>query len=447
MRRVALPLALLLVATLALPAAVASPQPTPVCGPCGAGLEQAASDDVETLRGLRVTESRAVVRVHDDGTATWSVTVRVANESAVSYLRDHPEAVDRIVRDALRYGTVDGPFGNVSARLDGNTIHAQYRDAAGASRNLPGGVLLVEYLHSRGYDTWDVLTTDRLTIVGPPGTEVTNDPPGAQVEGRNATWEGNASAPLYDAPRVKEDAYVAYTSGGALAGAWTALGIALATAPIVLDVTMSALLPPLVLLSGLLGVAVVAARQVVDSPRVSPRSVATAVAGLGALVFALSLPGVESVLPLDGHRVGGGAGAVALVMGALARWRGADARVRELVAAGCLVLVGFAVTLALTLPGEYVTQAQAARLGVHEALWLLPLVAIPALGAAIGSRKRTLLAGGAVAAAFVAALLTIVWPTQRPFGLVVVFFLAAAVAVAVGGFPLLVLGACVATGE
>lgn len=440
MRRVALPLAFcLLVGTLALPAA-ASPQPTPVCGPCGAGLTLAA-DEPDALGGLRVAESRAVVRVHDDGTATWRVRSTLANETALRYLRDHPEAVDRLVRDALRYGTVEGPFENVSARLDGETLHATYEDAD-AGRRTPGGVLLVEYFHSRGYDRWPVLTADRLTVVGPPGTAVTNDPPGARVEGRNATWTGNASASVYDAPRVETDAYVAYAADGPLAGVWTALGIALATAPIVIDVTASMLVPPLVVLGlGLAGM-VLLARRLCSRPGVDLRRSATAVAGLGAVVFLLGLPWPSTISIVGTYRILGAAGGVALAMGAVARWRGRATRARDLVAVGCLVLAGFAATLALTLPDQYVSQARAVRVGVREALRLLPVVTLPVLGAAVGSRRREALAGAGVLAAFLASELVVVWPTQRPFGLVVVFFFAYAVGVAVGGLPLVVLGAC-----
>lgn len=441
MRRPAITLALLLVlaGTLSV-GATASPQPRPVCGVCGGGLVLAA-DETDTLRGLTVERSVATIQVHDDGSATWRVTTRIGNASAISHLNDDPDAVDRLVRDALGYGTVERPHRNISASIDGATIRVRFTDPD-AARRMPGDVLIVEYLHARGYDTWPVIAADRLTIVGPAGTTVTNDPPGARVEGRTATWEGNASVPLYEAPRVERDAYVAFAAADGAAGLRTTLAIALATAPIVVGVLGSIHLPPLLLLAlGLLAVIAIGRRVLRSSAVDTHREVAIGVAGLGGLaVVTLAL---GAVLPLfEGNRWVLELGGLYLALGGIAYWRGARTRVRELVAAGLLVQVAVVLALAVTLPSEYTTQSEALRRGVHEAVRLLPLLAMPVLGAAAvgGDRRRT--AGGllVVLGAFVVAELSVVWPTQRPFGLVVVLFAAGAAGVVLLGSPLFLLG-------
>ena len=77
--RAVVPLALVLPVV---PVAAASPRPTPACALCGPAFADVA-DDCARERGLpesnvTVTHSRATVRVHENGTATW----RVRNEPA-----------------------------------------------------------------------------------------------------------------------------------------------------------------------------------------------------------------------------------------------------------------------------------------------------------------------------------------------------------------------------
>lgn len=449
MRRPATALLLLgLVVTMGLAASVtASPQPTPVCGVCGGGLVFGTSGTDE-LRGLTVEESTATIRIHDDGSATWDVTNHVGNESAVSYLHEHPAALDRLVAEALEYSTVEGPFRNVSASIDGDRVSIRFEDPT-AARRMPGGVLVVDYLHTRGYDSWPVITADRLTIVGPAGTTVTNSPPGARVEGRNATWHGNASVPLYEASSVERDAYVTFAEGGLGVGLWTTLAVALATAPIVVAVLTETHLAPLGLLAlGLL--AITAAGRLVFRRWTLPdtRRVGLGVAGLGALAFVPVALG--EVLPqLAGHRWVLELGVMYLTLGAVAYWRGSEARLGHGIAAGLLALVGIGLAHAFALPGEYVTRSEAVRSGVNAAIHLLPVLAMLVLGATVADGTRRGVVGGilAVLGAFLLAELTVVWPTQRPFGLVLIFFLAGAAAVVLLGLPMFILGCVIRSPE
>ncbi|MFB6302868.1 MAG: hypothetical protein ABEH78_08420 [Haloferacaceae archaeon] len=432
--------AFLVAVALLVPAvAVASPQPTPVCGACGSGL--AGPDaDVPALDDLRVSRSRATVRIHPDGSATWRVTNRLANASAAAYLRTHPDERERLVRDALSYSTVEDPFRNLSTAMDGRTLVIRFADPS-AARRLPGDVLVVEYLHSRGYDSWPVLTADRLAVVGPEGTTVTNDPPGARVSGRTAVWRGNASVPLYEAPRVGSDAYVAYADGGPTAGIRTAVALAVATAPIVVEVTATTLLPPLVLAAVLLGGLALGGRRLLASDRLpARRSVAAGVAGLGALAVVVGALGGR-VPALDAPRSVAGLGLVYLFVGGLVYRRGATPS-REFLATGVAALAVVWLWLAATLPGEYVTRSEAVRRGLEAVARLFPFVLLPALGmtAAAGNRRRTALAALVVAGGFLVGELSVVPPTQRPFGLVIVFLVAYAVALVVAGAPLFLLG-------
>ncbi|MEF8801905.1 MAG: hypothetical protein V5A38_06180 [Halolamina sp.] len=193
---------LLLVSSIALPA-IASPQPQPVCGPCGTGFENAADrEDIE----LTVIESTATVQIHDDGSATWRVTNTLQNESSAASLRTHSKTLDTIVTYAIRRSSVDGPTENRSARVEGETVVLTFEDRD-ATTEVPGGVHVVDYLHSGGADSWSVLTADRFTVTGPEGTTVTTDPPGATVTGRNATWHGNGTAKMWDVRRLELDGY------------------------------------------------------------------------------------------------------------------------------------------------------------------------------------------------------------------------------------------------
>lgn len=440
MRRPSLAFALLLVVAGLSTGVTASPQPTPVCGVCGGGMVLAA-DETDTLRGLTVTQSVVTVRVHPDGSATWEVTTRISNDSAIASLNDRPEAVDRLVRDALRYSTIERPFQNISASIDGAAIQVRFDDPD-AARRMPGDVLVVEYFHTRGYDAWPVLTADRFTVVGPEGTAVTNTPPGARVDGRTATWDGNASVPLYDAPRVEEDAYIAFTEDGPAAGLWTRLDIAIATAPIVLSVLGGIHLPALVVLAIGLVAVTAAGRRVLRSPFLSNhRAVAAGVSVLGVVGLATIALGAVSPVFND-NRWALELGAVFAAVGGLAYWRGPETRLRDLLAAGVAVQVAVVLALWATLPGEYVTQAEAFDQGLRDAVRLSPLLAMVVLGATIsdGGRQRTLLGLATVLGTFFIAELSVVWPTQRPFGLVIVLFAAGAVGVVLLGSPLLVLG-------
>lgn len=419
--------ALLLVGAIALPA-IASPQPTPVCGPCGGGFEEAATAEGHTVD---VVHSTATVQIHDDGGATWTVRNRLQNESQADELRGREALMQAITNRAIERSTVEGPFENVSGRVENRTVVLTFEDPYATTR-MPGAVQVVDYVHQRGYDTWPVLTADRFSVIGPDGTAVTNDPEGADVRGRNATWIGNGSADVWDAPTVTDDAYVTFAEPDPTAPAATTLAVTLATLPIVVAVVGSFHLPALLLFGLALAGSSVAARYV--RPRVSTRRAAQTVGLLGVVALGWSL--VESTM--DGWvLLGFGGLAVAMAATVLAREEHPSAQGVSVV--GCLALAATAVLLTFTAPVGAVNPLRP----FSSLLPLLPLVVAPVLGSALreGRRRRTAGAFGLVLAAFLAGTLSIVWPVTRPFGLVIFVLGGYALAAAVLSAPFLVLGA------
>ena len=439
MRRPLFALALLFLAAVTASVAVASPQPTPVCGPCGEGFAMVA-ERTDGLDDVKIERSTAAVRVHEDGSATWRVTNRFARESTVDYLADDPARLDRIAGDAIERGTVDGPFRNVSATTEGATIRVRYRDPDAVRR--VHGVTLVEYFHTRGHDSWAVITANELTVVGPNGTTVTNDPPGATVDGRNATWHGNASSPLREAQSLGQGAYVAFDEGGGWSGVRTSLAIATATAPIVADVLGGFILPPLAVLGLGLAVLSLGSRRLVwRSTRDSFRRAAIAITGLGVLSAFLGL--VATALPqYTGTRWLVELGVVYLTVGAVALLRGNDARPRDLLGAGGLALVGIAVALAVTAPAGFASVLSHPSVVAERVLALSLPVAMLAAGASLASDRRLVrVLGALVVLPFFAGLqLSLVWPAQRPQGIALVFFIGGAVLLLLVGAPLFILG-------
>lgn len=181
------------------------------------------------------------------------------------------------------------------------------------------------------------------------------------------------------------------------------------------------------------------------------RTVALSVAGLGGLAFVLMALGDaiselalgDSFLVLAGQRRGFELGVMYLAIGGVAYWRGSETRLRDVLAAGLVALLGLVLALTIILPGEYVTHPEAVRRGVKEAIRLLPLLAMLVLGATVASGNRREILGGllAVLGAFFVAELSVVWPSQRPFDLgVIVLFLGSAAGVALLGIPLFLLG-------
>lgn len=455
--RVALPALLvtaLLVATLA--PVLASPQPDPVCGACGSAFEEAAAE--EGL-AVNVTNSTATVRIHANGSATWTVTNRV-NRSAASRLHEQPARLDRVGRRAATagwglpgvYEEPEVQFG--SATIDKRTVTLRFTDPDAAERH--AGVLVVDYLHSDGVRGGWILNADTFTIVGPPGTTVVNapseaidreyTPPNAipTVDGRRVTWQGSAEnayqAAFYD------DVYLAFAEAGT--PVWQVdAALTLATAPIWIDNIQTYVLPAVAVYGVLLLGVAVATRQVAMTA-VNPDRFAMAVAAIGAVGVVVG--GLAPMVDQPGWFVG--IAAIYLVTGTAALVRPGTLRSTwRALGVGVAGLAGVAVVLGgLSLAGR----GFGFGLGVgtfppalRGILFHLPLGVAPAFGVGLargvrrGPRRASLGAYLGALASLAIAGAVFVPVASRPFGLVIIFTVGGAVLAAVFGLPLAALAA------
>jgi hypothetical protein len=428
--------------------ALASPTPDPVCGACGAGFEDAAA-----ANGLpvTVTNATATVRVRANGSATWTVTNRV-NASAADRLRERPDALARIAREAAADGWgLPGVFDDGEVRLreasiDGRTVRVRFDDPDAAQRR--AGVLVVDYLHTEGYGGGWILNADRFTVVGPAGTRLVNDPRATiddeyadpvelpTVDDDRVTWHGSAAAEY--GPTLHEDVYLAFDDGGAGGDARVAAALALATAPIWLS-NLRAFALPAVVVYGVLLVGVGAGARRATGSVLAPDLFARSVAGAG--VAGIVVAGMATVVDESAAFVG--AAAVYLVVGTVATVRPRRLRsTRRALGVGAAALVAVAVaTAGIDLlggdTGRLVERAARAA-AIH-----LPLAVAPAFGLAASRRDRrtTVLAfAGAVASLAVAAAVFVPFAT-RPWGLLLVFTVGGAIAAAALGTPLAALAA------
>jgi hypothetical protein len=259
--------------------AVASPQPTPTCRFCGFEFERAAEDV-----GVNVTVegSTADVRVHGNGSATWTVENELADASP---LRDDPGELDAIARHLLDrgHGPPDDPT-VVDARLDGDTAVLVYRDPDAARRR--AGLLVVDYFHDDGHRPWYHVNADRLSVHGPKGSVVTNNPAGVSTDGGTATWRGNGTAELYRGTTLEGSPYLVFGPGHATGtNLRTTAAVALATSPIVVDSVRAFLLPQTVAFTlALVGVVALLRRRELPVGRRRLGGVLAVLGGLAVVV-------------------------------------------------------------------------------------------------------------------------------------------------------------------
>lgn len=435
MRRAAL-LALLLAPLFVAPA-LASPQPTPVCRFCGTQFGDAATEaGVDTT----VSRSTVLVRVHENGSATWTVRNRLAD--GAREFRENPERLDEVARalagDALLahdvggYGLPeDADVTLVAARMEDDTVVLVYRDPDAARRH--AGLLVVDYLHDEGYEPWYHVNADRFTVRGPEGSVVTNDPDSGRVDGRSVTWRGDSGGELYEAPDLQGSPYVVFGPEGAT-GARTTAALALATLPIVVRGVKSFLLPQTLLFAGVLAATALAWRRFDPEVGATPLAGVAAALGVVGLVAPVVTNGVGwlSAPPLFGVAIG------LLAFDERARGWLATPRRQALAAAAVLVAsFGVLVGVYATLGESHVSPVARA---VGTTALALPLVAMLPLGGALEDSPVGWYALAVVA--FVAVPVAIVDLADPPAGLaggVFAFFLVgyAVLAPVVGSVALL----------
>lgn len=411
--------------------ALASPQPTPTCRFCGAAFERAAADGGADVT---VAGSTADVRIHENGSATWTVRNELTDAAALN------GSLDATARSLAErgHGPPDDPV-LVDARREGDAVVLVYRDPDAAERRV--GLLVADYYHDDGARPWYRVNADRLTIHGPDGTAVTNDPDGVAIDGGTATWRGNGSAALYEAPDVRGSPFVVFgPDRSAATGIRTTAAVALATAPVVSESARSFLLWQTVAFTVVL-VGVVALLRRRRLP-VDAASTGVALVGLGALAAAVpvAVHGVEWLF---------GAPIFVAALGALVaadvealRDRLATPRGQAAVAAGLLAAAYLATALLGAAAGAWDEPLAAA---LRSTAFALPLAASLPLGAVVDGDADRLLPWGALAVLAFAAVPPLAVDFANPpaglgSGLAVIFLLVAAVVVPLVGVPVVSLG-------
>lgn len=430
-------LGLLVVASLATPALASSP-PQVVCGACGEQFARAAADvDIE----VTVVESTADVRLHANGTATWTARTRVTPDSA-HRLRNATVGVRALARASLTTypnGPAENPQG-LDARLDGNTVVVTFTDAAPLKHAF--GTTLLEYFDTDGTDRSFEMNVDRLSVLTPEGTRVTNMPEASVVDDRNVTWYGNAT-------EFSDTRYLTHGEGRIVfappdrsnPGIRTTATLWADTLPIYLDNLRGYVLPSTLLFGVLVGMGLGGVRGT-GRDRASGLGRGLFAVGLAVALGSLTLQLVGR-MPAVGVTVAGAALVAVLGWVAVARpdrYRAARpaARVGLVALAGVLiavlpVIVAFAPPFAPPLPV------------ILGTLWLqlLPVALAPAAGVlASRAHVRSFALGWALLVGAVALAGAGFVPIEyRPFGALIVFMLMSAIVAAVVVTPLAALGA------
>lgn len=399
--------------------ATASPRPVAVCAPCERSFVSAAhTTDVE----VRIERSTATMRVHRNGSATWTVENRLNDTAAFenASLRRSVAEEAVLIHDARL----------LSTSVSGDTVRMRYR-TFDAATEAPAGVLRVTYFRDDpGTMVRSGLGADRLTLVAPERMTVGRALPGADVSIREMTvtsFEGGRDGPFV----------TLVPDGDPLAPLWSLVAVALPLAPIVgRNLVFLVALPTLVFVGGLGVVARVVSAASLDPAAANPDRRALGVVVLALLALAtdaFALGGVEPPL------FAGAAGALALG-GALAvpavRTRLSVARLAGLVCLAFVVAVAVGVVLRSTTT-LHVGDGVARRL-----LPTLPVYAATLVGyaAAHGDPRRAL----AAAAGALALVLGLSFPILSQGGtfyfLGVIVAVIGAVAGVVVGTPFFLLG-------
>jgi hypothetical protein len=441
---------LAVLAVLTAAGAVASPQPDPVCRACGSSFEQVADD-----RGYDVTvvNSTATVRVHENGSATWTATNRLAGGDADALAE--PDAAESVAHAAVNEGWglphvyEEGSLTVESVAVEGRSVTVEFTDSDAGARRL--GTLVVDYFHSDGVRGGWTLNVDEFALVGPPTATVPNDPAGsidesyssgdvtAAVDGGRLTLRGSLDGGR--GPMFSEDLYVVYGDSGT--ADWRVTGAtALSTAPIWLGNLGTFVLPTMFVFGGVMYIVAVGADALLSSGRaVSPRQVAA----LGGLALAATqvvpngrwLVGVAAV-----YLAAGGAGLVA------PRLLRTDRGTAVVGLASLVAAAGSYVALEALLGGVVALDS-----AVEIAVYHCPIVGGLFVGHALaayraGDRLRSLLFGAAVTLSgwFVAGAVSVP-VASTPSMFVLPIMVAAAVVGPLVAAPLVALGACARENE
>jgi hypothetical protein len=429
-------LAALLAATLATPvlagSADASPRPVAVCEPCGdAFVHAAGTHDVD----VRIERSTATMRVHRNGSATWTVENRL-NAPAAAAFRENATLRDSVAAEAI--AVHDARL--LSTSVDGDAVRLRYRtpDVATAAH---GGVLRVDYFRDDpGLRLRTGLGADRLRLVAPEGMVAERGLPGADVSAREmsvSSFDAEGDGPFVTLAPADDPA----------APVWSLVAVALPLVGVVgRNLALLVVVPTGVFAAGLAALA-----WVTDRVAAGDAVGAAATPDRRALVV-VALGGLALVHPLSADLVVGGttpplfaAGAGAVALGGTL----AVPAVRDRLSARRLLGLVMAATVLALAVGVLLRALPLGDLSLHDDADVVTLV-LPALpvyvatftGYAAG-RAETRRGVAVAAAAFALVLATTFSVTSQGgslFFLGVLFGVLGAVAGVVVSVPFFVLG-------
>ncbi|RXK51239.1 hypothetical protein [Halorientalis pallida] len=233
-----------LLLALAVVPATAAPPPESVCAPCQEGLEWAAHrHDI----ALDVTQSNATMRIHRNGSATWTATSQFAPGVPDRYATGPNESFEdpsALARDDQLARTIAAEAADhtddtapeevrlQSVTVANDTIRFRFLEPT-VARQAPGGVVLVDVFRPDGPHTGWFVDVNRLRVVGPPDTTLANEVESAvgdhgTVETRTLTFTGNATDP----PALPGDRFfLAFAPPGRWDGPVATVAIASVTVP------------------------------------------------------------------------------------------------------------------------------------------------------------------------------------------------------------------------
>lgn len=338
--------------------AVASPSPVSGCPPCSDGfIRSAANHGLDT----EVQHSEATVRVHRNGSATWSVRVVPTNVSVLTRLAANHSLARSVAADSFgtRYGGgIDHELHSVAV-VDG-AVEIRYRTLDVVRAGPFGAQVLTYFRDSPGAYVYTELGADELTVVAPQEMTV-------------ARGFGNVSGDRMTAtelPGVRDGPFVVFTpEGSATPGLLGTLAVVDALLGVVArNLVLFVALPGGVLVGGFAGI-----RRFFDATtNVNPTRLGSIIATGGAILLVGTVVSQGDARPvlLGNPFLGSVGGAVLLALGAGVAASG----VRRHLSGPRLAGAGIAVGIVAVLVTDRLTGTSAFLQSIPLAIGVLPIV-------------------------------------------------------------------------
>lgn len=405
---------------------LASPAPVSACPPCGEGLTRSAAAhglDTEVERGT------ATVRVHRNGSATWTVRVSLTNETVHDRLASNRSLARAVAADSFgtRYG---GGIGHqlLGVAVQDDAFVMRYRTLDVVEPGPLGTHVLTYFRDVPGAYVYTDLGADELTVVAPDGMTVARgfgDVAGDRMTARSL-------------PDVRDGPFVVFAPAESVApglAGTAAIGAAL-WGVVLRNLAFFVAIPGGVLVGGLAAI-----RRLIGPNRaVAASHLSGLVAAIGGVLVGGTLVSEGHALPaVTGNLLLGGFGGVVLLGLGIGL---AVPAIRRRLTGPRLVGTGVGLGLvAMVLTGELVGSGSFQR-SLALAVGLLPAAVGLGWADATGSPANRLFYGLAVG---IVGVLVVTAPLLALGGslflLVPILLTVVAIAVVVAAVPLYLLGA------